>query len=302
MSEEEDKKNKKVEIDLKEEVNFNINCKFEGDDMRRMYNDPDDIQEEVDEENVSYESTYWDVDEDLQDAGYVSVVDDTAKQPVFDFFRTGIDMDGCVVVITGEKRSGKTCLSWVAADNYKGTKTIVAFAHPDPERVAEIRTKYGKKVYITSDFNWILRQNNLLILLDEPQLVFTDVNQLITFITVIGQHDSSLYMISNESRYFTDRLEFHVDAWILLDQNWRKVKRGSTIKYAVEPYTQFGIDNFILQRGEFVFYSRKHFRKYNNIWKFRPTDWYDERLSKPFKGRGTPHKAKRENEMYMIQQ
>ena len=267
----------------KDEKTINVNCKIEHD-----FNFSDDAE--------------YMPPNDGETPPEVRIVPDYGRQKIDDFFAYDIDRAFCVA-IPGERGSGKTALVYEMFDHYRGRKDMYIYNHPNPKRVERIRTANKRQIFTIDDFNKVAWMERILIYIDEPQLYFPQVKDLLLFLSVVRHKDITLIFTSVDTRWFQAKVEAMMDVWLIKDIDIDIVKRQSKILKILQRRQQFSNDlsKFRLAQNELIYASRR-IPEYNEPGYYKngiPT-WFDDSLSKPFSGKKMPEKEISSNNTYVI--
>jgi len=186
-----------------------------------------------------------------------------------------------VINITGRTRVGKTCLAFTLLEEIKKTKPVYIFKHPNPELTAK---RGYKNLYGLGEIEHL---HDCALFFDEPQLYIKKYEKsanssLEALMTLCGQRNIALLLCTADTRFVTRGLEYHVDAWLILDLCADLVKRGSLISKIIKRNALITTAEWRLPIGKFLFYSREHFRL-NGKKSFPKLKWFNDKWSKPYR-------------------
>lgn len=186
-----------------------------------------------------------------------------------------------VINIAGRTRVGKTCLAFCLLEEIKKHKPVYIFKHPDPKLIA---TRGYKNIYGLGEIEHL---QDCCIYFDEPQLTIKRYEKrandsLEALMTLCGQRNVTLILSTADTRFVTRALEYHIDAWMVLDLCADLVKRGSLISKIIANNALITTAEWRLPIGKYLFYSREYFRLSGKK-SFKKLKWFDKKWSCPFR-------------------
>ena len=161
------------------------------------------------------------------------------------------------VFVTADLGEGKTSFSYYLLDKLKETMDVWIFKHPNPSLIEKIGFKNMLEI------DELENLNDIALYIDEPQIVFPKYEKrgsiiLNKLLSLVRQKDIVLILSTSDTRYITSAEEFYVSTFI--------IKKTENIKI-----------------NEYVLYSKK-MKKLNGKYSFDLPKYWNDELSKPFRG------------------
>ncbi len=186
-----------------------------------------------------------------------------------------------VINITGRTRVGKTCLAFCFLEEIKKHKPVYIFKHPD---VSLIKSRGYFPIF---EFGELEHLQDCCVWIDEPQLFIKRQEKrandsLEALMTLCGQRNITLLLSTADTRFVTRALEFHIDAWAILDLCADLVKRGSLISKIIKRNALITTSEWRLPIGKYLFYSREYYQ-INGLKEFKKLKWFNKKWSCPFR-------------------
>lgn len=190
-------------------------------------------------------------------------------------------LSSTAIAIVGVRGSGKTACACYLLDKVKD-RPVYVYQHQVPEL---IESRGWKQMYRLEQLYNI---SNSVVWIDEGQITIPKLDKrandgLQRLLSIARHRDITLLMSTCDTRWITRALEAYVDSWLVLDIEPALVKNGSIVKKLVKRHVVVDPDEFRLNRGEFLFYDRRH-PEWDGMHRFELPEWFDAdpRWSKPY--------------------
>ena len=185
--------------------------------------------------------------------------------------------------VTSQIRQGKTSFSYYLLEKIKKYKKVYVFKHPNPDLVTELGFNNMYSIDEVEDLN------DACIYIDEPQIVFPKYDKrgsviLNKLLSLVGQKDITLILSTSDTRYITASEEFYVNMFVIKKLDIDLVKRGSKVKSILNEMATITPRGYAknIKINEYVLYFCED-EQYNRKYTFKMPDYFDDRLSKPFR-------------------
>ena len=187
------------------------------------------------------------------------------------------------IYVFGSPRTGKSAFVFSLCKQLQTVKPIYYFDFP------KYKLLWDEGFKELESLDELTHLSNAVVVIDEATLLLRKgkaSEELQKILTLAGQNELTIIIITQISQIITATLEGLIDCYIIMDCDYENIKNGSRLQKIIKNFCQFNPENFKLNKGEFLFYSR-NFPVFNSFDTFKLHPKYTEEWSLAYK---TPEK------------